>query len=478
MVRYGCVAMTRQSTNYGMPFSEFVAIRLNQTSKRAMDYKSISSFLSSIKENDGLCLEDSLKVWVCDMIDSGLAVASRKRYVEKLSTLYKEYGNGDSIAVNPFDSIKELCALDVPVNARLLQSELTKIESVFDTVMTDAKSKPELAVFLYLLFNASSDIEKAISLTTDEYTPEFRQLDEIIRPAEFHHRRKYLFELNQSRKRMPQLVREVTNAIDLYFRVKNINFPEGFTSKTILSLWLAKARRCGVRLADLKRMVDVIPAEYEYLRLVKSTKLTTDEIRSIKHQVAESFAPSGKRWYAIKLRRGVAYDILTDNIKTNCAEYYDDRLLFYPQREVVRRVEKRIVTSVTPIIPDVVFIYINPRHIRKVDTLIKSERFGYVFRITSDVDSDFSVIATRSMTGFQNMIGIFTPDIKVELTAESPVGLGREVLITGGIMSGYEGTIYDIKDGSDIKQIYIRLSDKYSIKAEVKVEACFVKTIG
>ena len=82
------------------------------------------------------------------------------------------------------------------------------------------------------------------------------------------------------------------------------------------------------------------------------------------------------------------------------------------------------------------------------------------------------------MTGFQNMIGIFTPDIKVELTEESPVGLGREVLITGGIMSGYEGTIFDIKEGSDIRQIYIRLSDKYSIKAEVKVEACFVKAIG
>ncbi len=207
MVRYGCVAIERQSTNYGMPFSEFVAIRLDQTSKRAMDYKSISSFLSSIKENDELRLEDSLKLWVCDMIDSGLAVSSRKRYAEKLSTLYKEYGNGDGIAANPFDSIKELCALNAPVNARLLQSGVDKIESVFDTIMTDAKSKPELAVFLYLLFNASSDIEKAISLTTEEYTPEFRQLDEIIRTAEFHHRRKYVFELNQSRKRMPQLVR-------------------------------------------------------------------------------------------------------------------------------------------------------------------------------------------------------------------------------------------------------------------------------
>lgn len=167
-----------------MPFSEFVAIRLDRASKRAMDYKAISSFLSSIKDNDELCLEDSLKVWVCDMIDCGLAVSSRKRYVEKLSSLYnlyKEYGNGDGIAVNPFDSIKELCALDAPVNAKLLQSELTKLECIFDAIMTDAKSKPELAVFLYLLFNASSDIEKAISLTTDEYKPEFRQLDDIIK---------------------------------------------------------------------------------------------------------------------------------------------------------------------------------------------------------------------------------------------------------------------------------------------------------
>ncbi|TGG39284.1 hypothetical protein EZ315_00600 [Duncaniella freteri] len=461
-----------------MTFSEFVAIRLNQTSKRTLDYKSISSFLSSVKENDELCLEDSLKVWVCDMIDCGVAVTSRKRYVEKLRTLYKEYSNGDDIAVNPFDSIKELCALDAPVNARRLQSELTKIEGIFDTIMTDAKSKPELAVFLYLLFNTSPDIEKVISLTMEEYIPEFRQLDEIIRWEEFHHRRKYIFDLNQSRKRIPQIVREVTNTLDFYFRVRNIKFPEGFTNKTILSLWMAKARMCGVKYADLKRIVDVIPAEYEYFRLLKSSILTADEIMSIKHRVAESFAPSGKRWYAIKLRRGIAYDILADYLKTNFAEYYDDRLLFYPQQEVARRVEKRIVTTVTPIIPDIVFIYINPRYIRKVDTLIKPERLGYVFRITSGADSGYSVIDTRSMTGFQNMIGIFTPDIKVELTEESPVGLGREVLITGGIMSGYEGTIFDIKEGSDIRQIYIRLSDKYSIKAEVKVEACFVKAIG
>lgn len=461
-----------------MSFSESVAIKLNLASKQTTEYKAISSFLSAIKGHEELSMQDSLTVWICNMIDCGLAVTSRKRYVEKIHSLYKEYSDGNEAEAIALNDIKDLCALDTPANAKLLRAELTKIENIFDIIMTDAASKPELAVFLYMLFNASSDIEKAISLTVDEYVQEYHQLDNIINPIDFHHRRKYVFELEQSRKRMPQLVREVTNALDFYFRVKNIKFPEGFTQKTILSLWMAKARKCGVKLADLRQMVDIIPGEYEYLRFIKGSRLTKEEVKSIKHRVAESFAPSGKRWYAIKLRRGVDYDMFAEYIKTVCTGYYDDRLLFYPQQEIARRVEKKIVTTSKPVIPDVVFTYVNPRHVREMDALIKSERLGYVFRFTTDADSDFSVIDTRSMTGFQNMIGIFTPDIKVELTEESPVGLGREVIITGGVMSGYEGTIYDIKEGSDIKQIYIRLSEKYSIKAEVKVDACFVKAIG
>lgn len=425
-----------------------------------------------------MAMNDLLRIWLADMIDRGLAVTSRKRYVEKLSSLYKEYALHENLTGNPFDGLNELCTLNAPVTAKPLQAELTDIEKAFDAIMADAASKPELAILLFLLFNASSDIEKAISLTTDKYSPEFRQLDEIINPSEFHHRRKYVFDLGQSRKRMPQLVREVIRDIDNYLRAKDIKFVGGFTHKTVTALWIAKARRCGVRLTDLKQVVGAIPPEYEYLRFVNSSTLSDEEISSIKQQVAESFSPSGKRWYAIKLRRGFIFDNLKTLTKSNLAEYYSNDLFFYPQKEIARRIEKRIEIDTVPVISDVVFMHINPRLVRKVDALIKSEKSGYVFKVTSAADSDYSIIDKRSMAGFQHMIGIFTPDIKVELTTESPVGIGREVIITGGVMSGYEGLIFNIKDDSDMRQIYIRLSDKYSIKAEVKVEEIFVKAIG
>ena len=459
-------------------FPEFVAIRLGRVSNRTVDYKSISSFLSSIKGIEGQNLNGLLKVWVADMFDRGLALASRKRYVEKLGALYKEYCGLNGLSGNPFVGIKELCAVDVPVNAKSLEVESLKIEKAFDVIMSAAVSKPELAVFLYLLFNASSDIEKAISLTTEEYEPKFSQLDEIIRPSRFHHRRKYVFDLGQSRKRMPQLVREVTNAIEVYLRTKDIVFPGAFTPDVIVALWMAKARRNGVSLLEIRQAVSAMPSGYEYLSSIEGAALTSEEIFSIKRRVAESLAPSGKRWYAIKLRRGVAYDAFADFITANCFNHSDDCLLFYPQKEIIRRVEKKIVTKTAPVIPDIVFIYLNPRHVRKVDALIKTERSGYVFRVTSAADSEYSVIDTPSMTIFQRMIGVFTPDIKLDLTTESPVGIGREVVITGGVMSGYEGTIFDIKEGSDMRHIYVRLSQKYSIKAEVKVEEMYVKAIG
>ncbi len=462
-----------------MSFLEFVAIQLSRESDRTVAYKSISSFLSSIKGCEDMALEELLRLWVADMLDRGMAVASRKRYFEKLSALHKAYCAANGRHSTAFDSVRELCASDVPPHAEALQSSLMRIEKIFDALMTDAASKPELALLLYLLFNASADIESAISLTAVDYRPQFRQLDDIVKPRAFHHRRKYVFDLSQSRKRQPQLVREVIQAIDSYLRSKDVRLQQVFTPGTITALWMAKARACGVRLAEMKAVVGEIPDEYDYVRHVTAPRLSAEEISAIKQRVAEALAPSAKRWYAIKLRRGVTYDALESFIKNNCKEYYDDDLLFYPQKEISRRIDKKIVTETVPVIPDIVFSYINPRHIGKLDALIKSERLGYVFRSTPEAGSDYSVIDSRSMSGFQYMIGVFTPDIKIELTTEAPAGIGRDVLITGGVMAGYEGTIYDIKDDSHTRQIYIRLSEKYAIMADVdvKVEEVYVKPL-
>lgn len=460
-----------------MSFLEFVAIRLSQVSDRTIDYKAISSFASSIRGYEDMSMDDMLKVWVANMIDRGLSDATRTRYIGKLSSLYKEYSAEAGIDGNPFDTLAELSGMDTFANKKVLQTELTKVEKIFDIIMSEAAVKPELAVFLYLLFNASSDMEKAIMLTTDDYSPEFPQLDEIINPGEFHHRRKYIFDLDQSRKRLPQLVRETTEAIDSFLRSKGIRLPDPFSKNTIPALWLTKAKNIGVSLYALKQVVNPLPAEFGYFSMLNGPDLDPEEISAIKRRVAEAFAPSRKRWYAFKLRRSAVYSSVQEYLKDNFQDFFNQTTLFYPQKEVSHRVDKRIVTEHIPLIPDVVFFNVYPRHVRKMDALIKSEHFGWVFRYTNSPDSDYSVIDAKSMACFQHMIGIFTPDIKIELTQESPIGIGREVLITGGILAGYEGKIFDIRDGSDMRQIYIRLSEKYSIKTEVKVDEVFVKPL-
>lgn len=463
-----------------MLFSEFVATRLNNASDRTVEYKATASFLASLRGYGELSVENQMCIWIAFMMDRGLTLSSRQRYIKKLNAIYREYCEENGIASNLVDGlsgIKELRDLDCSAGAKQLNTELSKIEKLFDTLLTDAKSRPELAVFLYLLFNASTDIENAVMLKTEDYKPEFPQLDDIINTDDFHHSRKYVFDLKQSRKRTPQLVKEALSGIDLYLRLKGVRFQDRLTARTILALWTLKARKAGVSLSDLKQMLSVIPEQFEYLRFIDGSPLSAEDELKIKRRVAEAFSPSGKQWYAMKVRRGFDFDKFQKQIKKACGEFYVDGTIFYPQKQVMSRVGKKIVAESVPVIPDVVFFHLQPRHVRKMDAIIRVDNVGWIFRNTNNAGSDYSVIDSNSMALFQRMIGIFTQDIKIELTPEAPLGIGRDVIITGGIMAGYKGKIYDIKEGSEVRQIYIRLSDKYSIKAEAAVDEIYVKPI-
>ncbi len=462
-----------------MLFSEFVAIELISAPDHSIDHKAMLSFANSIRGCVDLSINEQLSLWIADMIDKGLASTSRKRYIEKLSTIYKRYSIRENLQDDPFEEIRKLrdySLLSQSVADNNFLQMTAQFDKVFCSLMSDAKTKPELALFLYLLFDVSPDIEKAVYLSTDDYSPRFPQLDDIIRPADFHHRRKYVFDLSQSRKRLPQLVRDTFSEINLYLKTKNIRFADGFNSKSIMSLWVAKARSIGVGLREIKAILPLIPDEYDYLKFVEAAPLPPDRIEDIKRRVAEAFAPSAKRWYALKLRQGVVYDTFRTYLKDNFCDYTDSTL-FYPRREVSRSRKKKLVIVSVPVIPDIVFFNVMPGHVRKIDHLIRSEYFGWVFRMTNTPDSDYSVISHRDMLGFQQVVGEFTDDMKITLTREAPIGIGRQVKIIGGIMAGYTGWIYDVKEGSDLRQFYIRLSTDYAVRAEIKVSELYVRPI-
>ena len=460
-----------------MLFCEFVATRLDNLSDRTVEYKAITSFLNSIKEYGEDPVESQLRIWIANMIDRGLSLSSRDRYIKKISAIHRNYCSEYGIEGNPFDEIKELRGFDCSTSTAQLNAELVKLEKIFDIILSDAKTKPEIAVFIYLLLNATTDIEKAVLLTTDNYRADFPQLEDVINTEEFHHSRKYVFDLKQNRKRTPQLIREVIGCIDYYLRLKGIQLNDRLTPKTILALWTSMARKNGVKLSDIKRMLTIIPEEFGYLQFIQGSELTFDEELKIMRRVAEAFSPSGKRWYAMKVRRGFDFDKFQKQIQNTFGEHYDEGTLFYPQKQVLSRVNKKIVTENIPVIPDIVFFHVQPRHVRRMEAIIRTDNVGWIFRYTNNADSDYSVIDSNSMDLFQRMIDVFTPDVKVELTPKEPIGIGREVIITGGIMVGYKGRIYDIKEGSDVRQIYIRLSEKYFIKAEAAVDEFYVRPI-
>ncbi|WP_303644760.1 hypothetical protein [Bacteroides caecimuris] len=460
-----------------MLFSEFVATRLNDVSDRTVAHKAITSFLASLVGLGETSVENQLGVWIASMIDQGLSLSSRDRYIKKLNAIYREYCSEFGADGNPFDKVKELRGLEGAVCAKQLEAEFSNLEKIFDVLLVDAKTRPELAVFLYMLFNVTTDIESVVYLTTESYRQEFPQLNDVINIDDFHHSRKYVFDLKQSRKRKPQLVREVMAGIELYLRMKGIRQHESQTVKLILALWILKARKTGVKLPDIKGMLDVIPEEFKYLRFIQSSDLTDSEKLMIKHRVAKAFSPSGKRWYALKIRRRFDFEYFRKLVEKNLGNLYDEETLFYPYRQVTSRVDKKIVTENVPVIPDVVFFRVQPRNVRKMDALVRSENIGWIFRNSNNIERDYSVIDAGSMALFQRMIGIFTQDMKIEMTPERPLSIGRDVVITGGIMEGYRGRIYDIKEGSDVRRIYIRLSDRYFIRAEAAVDEFYVKPI-
>lgn len=462
-----------------MDFPEFVAINLNRTSNTSIDYKAMASFSSAVRRHTDLPTEEQLRIWIAAMIDGGISKATRKRYVEKLSSVYKVFDRSVQAGDDPFGKVRELRDLEAASCGKDIRSQCSRLSSIFNTVLQEAKTRPEIAVFLYLLLHASSDIEKTVSLRTEEYIPEFPQLDEIIDPSSFHHRRRYVFCLNQSRKRMPRLVRDVTETISTYLSDKGIRFESPFTPRTIVALWATKAREFGVSLPDLKSVLDIVPAEYECLKYVRSSCLTDEWKLSLKRGVAEAFAPTEERWYALKLRRGASFDNVKCLVHTESPDDFRKTLFFYPMKETVKKVGKKMVSEMIPYIEDVAFLKTGEAHVAEIDKVVRHGGCGWVFRRTGSPGSSYSVISRQAMRAFQRAVGEFTPDMKVELTQARPIGIGRKARIIGGVFAGYTGTIYDIgHDSEDVsRQIYIRLSEEYGIKVELKIDACLIEPV-
>lgn len=459
-----------------MGFAEFVEIRLREADSSTYDYKAMKSFADSIGNDPGGADEAALlKNWATKLIDNNFTPSSMRRYVEKLGTIYRRYNPG----AGSFDPIKQLAGSYRECRPSVDSFDNERVDRTIAAMVKEAPTSPSLAVFCYLMFEVSADVESVVNLTVDQFQARYPQLSRIVDTENFHHRRRYVFDLGQGRVRMPQIVRRITGEVESFFDRHGVRFEENFTLNTVLALWIAQARRAGVGHRVIKSVLPVVPQEYDYLRYIDGAELTPQDCLDIKTKVAEMIMPSRQRWFAMKLHRGVTFDNVDSSLKNDSVTTGKIAQLFYPTREVSRRVDKKIVKESQPYIPDVVFFKTQPWVVANVDTLLHRKSLGWVYRSVKQPRGEYSIIDHHSMMLFQQAIGHFTDDMKVELISHPHVDKGRQVRITGGIMAGFCGTIEDIKPGSNDtgRIIYIKMTDNDYFRVQTSIPEHFISPV-
>ncbi|MBD5356423.1 MAG: hypothetical protein HDR88_05390 [Bacteroides sp.] len=267
---------------------------------------------------------------------------------------------------------------------------------------------------------------------------------------------------------------------------RGIHLSRQFSPSSVIALWVAMARMADITLPEICAIIPEVPGEFPYLSLVTPAVLSPERTDTIKMTIAEAFLPSSDHWYAMKLRRGISFSDISSILSGTIPDAYEAASFFYPERESVKKIGKRIVRETVPVIPDIVFLRIQQRHLADIDRTLRHAGMAWVFRMTNTPDSEYSIIDNASMLTFERAVGLLTPDMKVELTDRAPLSIGREVCITGGVLAGYRGIIYDIKpttihQHSDnqptTRQIYMRISSSDFMKIEVAVDEEFIEPL-
>ena len=85
------------------------------------------------------------------------------------------------------------------------------------------------------------------------------------------------------------------------------------------------------------------------------------------------------------------------------------------------------------------------------------------------------------MERFQRFVGKFTDDVEISLSGKEELGIGRRVRITGGLMEGYEGEIYDIEESKDSttgrRMFQLNLSSDQALRWTVSIEDIYIEPI-
>jgi hypothetical protein len=145
---------------------------------------------------------------------------------------------------------------------------------------------------------------------------------------------------------------------------------------------------------------------------------------------------------------------------------------------MVFKENKKIIKREMPYIPGLLFFKIGENNIAPLFREIGD--LAWCYRERPSQDAPYSIIPRSEMERFQRFVGKFTDDVEISLSGKESLGIGRRVRITGGLMEGYEGEIYDIeesKDSTGRRMFQLNLSSDQALRWTVSIEDIYIEPI-
>lgn len=416
---------------------------------------------------------DILKLWIASMSMQGKKLSTCRRYFGKVHSMWAgrggESGNDIFTQVLPlFGTLREADIREAEGNLDLVKRLLGRNER--------SEDRETAGIFFWLLYNPDASLTDAVNLTFADAPRFCPQADDIVDSFDSSYGRKYVFRLNQGKTGAREISRKVTKDLQTLLASVGMRFVGGFSRTSVTSMWIAAAYGCGVSVRDIRACVGTVPPEYSPLSIVDKRKLGASEKEKIICAVADAVSDCAARWFVMKLRQGVSAEDIRKRIGDRLPEHLAATTLFYPTRTEIRMDGNRRVVREIPYISNILFFKTRTNRVKSLFAGIGD--LAWCFRTSNSPDSGYAVISNRQMAVFQQCIGRFTPDIKLEIVdALQTLGKGRRVRVTGGIMAGYEGEILDVENEAGKRVFFLSISESSKARWTAHVDDVFIQPL-
>lgn len=460
-----------------MDFVDFVVSASDSELPGVMAGRVRTLFVESVRRNDIREFSgDTLRLWTADMLLDGLKPSTVRRYVGALHTIYKEWSkdNGGNACADTFAELRSVLA-ELKIAGNDLAYNFSRIRTVLG-ITPDSTDFAAACMFLYLLYDVRSTVRDLIDLRFDSFSSDCPQIIDVVERVSDGRKAQYVFPLGHGDNRMPLIIRRVHQSVGTMLANAGFRFNEPFSRLSVTALWIYAARLSGARASDIRAMVPALPDEYSFLSLLPPRSISAAEAGNIMAQVAGRINGRTPRWYVMKLRTGVTPDDVRRRLEASLPRLLPELTFYYPTRTVVKKVKNRNVRTEEPYLPGILFFRAYPERLEAIARHTGGE--GWIFRTSNSPGSPYAAISLAEMAKFQRHIGLFTPDVEMQLVdLGGSVDVGHSVRIVGGdVFEGQEGIVTGVLHHNGRNVYSVRLTQSLFIKwNEIEVDGALVE---